>query len=1142
MVFISQLLKKSFFIIFILILNGWTFVYASTKTTITTGLWNNPSNWLPAGIPSSADNVIIQPNHVITIDNAAQANSITVNTNAELNISAGKAITIHGSLTVNGKLAMNGGDINFLSVADFNIGTNAIFSWEPFNNSQSGASLFLNSIEHFDANSTLIIKKWYDYATVPLGNVVTGNFGNLKLNTLSNNFLFEWNQNNQFETHKILGTLTIEQGWIVLDKSGSISNTTIGKINLATPNAYLDFHNGTHPGSFTLNTTSISNIGGTLNGIYNGNGNITLNVAENFDNLGNVVLIYNTGIFGVGNGNATMNVIGNYNQSFGDFRAIFNLTTLTAGISSLTFNNLNLTGGIMMGHYACHTSSGQCNFKVNGNLNINFSSATDKFRVAGLTSLSGTFNNTKSNLIVIGNLIVSGNTLAEFTSSGSIGAEAVSITGNTTISGGTNNFNMGSHQITFNNSGDLNVISGNVSLSKSPGNATITIGGNFYQSSGIISFKGNTGTADATIKGNFNLYNGSCFLRSNTNTASSNPVSITIQGNFNHSGGTINYDDNVLSTATNTIIIKGSQFNLDGNGLITHAGSGTLNVFGILNYNTNGAIAFRRNSTSHIIQQVKQIISSGCTLDVISGNFQIASHSTASFDYLKVMPGGVLKMNSQKIISNSLAANSGITIENDASLSLQHINGLYNGSENACISSTGNMNYFLAPTSIIEYNGTESQVVTGIGVGKAVTNNHKYGILKINFQGVQNVENVYLTTNNVAVRYSLILTKGEFKLNNYTLTIESGSPTAVSRMDGYIKSENTIANNQSIVKWMNLSAGEHVFPFGVSSREFIPFTFIPVTGIGGTVSIATRSTGSDNLPYPNGGTLSPVTDLKRNGIEISKSSIIDRWFDIVAIGFKANIIASYRGIENTLADSLVDATLSFQFWDQNKWSPSFGNGIGVRNGIGIVSANNVTSFSHWIISTPVTRTSTSDIINFFASLIENNVNLNWSVNSAVPVNNFIIEQSQDQINFSEVGKIDGNTTIGETIQYSFIDHAPSSGISYYRIKQVNADNKISYSDIKMINNSTSMQDFSIISIFPNPFIDHITISFVSSNQNPTELIISSANGKIIHQEQIPTVEGKNNFEYLEKKNLPKGIYVVTLRNGGTLVSKKLFKS
>ena len=288
-------------ITFLFLLNFTLISVAATYTSIGNGNWNNAAIWNPQGIPDVGDNVIISSGNTIVVSSSQITNNLTVNQGGTLTMQASRQLTILGDLTVNGFFTMNDGNISFPTPGNnFTIGPAGSFTWQPGNNTAADASLFINGVENFAPSSTLIIKKWFNYMAMPLGSVVTGNFGNLILNSKSGNVVYEWNQNNEFATHQILGTLTIEEGWITLDKSSSISNVTIGNIVLNTPNAYLIFHNGSHPSAVTINTSSIQNNGGTLWGIYNGNGNLNLNVAGNFTNSGNVKLIYNDGIPGVG--------------------------------------------------------------------------------------------------------------------------------------------------------------------------------------------------------------------------------------------------------------------------------------------------------------------------------------------------------------------------------------------------------------------------------------------------------------------------------------------------------------------------------------------------------------------------------------------------------------------------------------------------------------------------------------------------------------------------------------------------------------------------------------------------------------------------------------------------------------------------
>lgn len=1110
---------------------------AAVKSSVISGNWNNPSAWSPTGIPSPSDEVIISDGTIVELNDFADVLSVTVNTSGEFNLTAGKQIVIQQTLTVNGKMKMNGGNISFSTGAQFNMGAYSIFTWDPGINSPAGATLFTKGVENFDSTSTLIIKKWYDYSTVPIGKVVTGNFGNLTLNSLAGNVLLEWNQDNYFESHKIIGTLTIDQGWIVLDKSGQISNTSIGNINLLNGNSYLDFHNGSHSSTFVVNAGSITNMGGGLNGIYNGNGNVELNVSGNFTNYGNVVLIYNTGVFNVGNGDAKMTVLGNYTQNTGDFRGIFNLTTFNAGTVELTFNNITVTGGIMMGHYACHTSAETNNFIVNGNLNINFQNPSAKFRVTGLTSLSGTFNNVKSNIFVSGNFSISGNTSSEFTSSGSIGSETVNVIGNVVFSGGSNNFNMGSHQVSSIFNGDLVINGGNTSLSKTPGALVLTILKDLKMNAGLLSIKGNTGAATIKLEGNYIQTGGTLFLHSNTNFPSADLVSISVAANFSQTGGIINYEDNGSSASQNMIVVKGTEYTVGGNALITRAG----NAFGLLRFSSQGMLVYKRITSTHNIQQVKQVVDGGCTLEIANGNLQIASSMSPALDMLRVLNGSILKMGTSKIVSNIQYSHSGITVENGARMTTQNANGLYNGTDNACINATGNVNYFLSPNSIIEYNGIDNQEISGINTGLATTNNHKYGILEINFTGTPDIEKVSLNNPNVYVRTALVLTSGEVYLNNNPITIEDGNTTAVSRNTGYIKSDNGRADNNGFIRWMNMTTGEHIFPFAFNAADYLPFIFSPVSGMGETVSVATRATGIDNMPFPVNNL--HVNSITRNGKDIAVSSVIDRYFEVRAPGYKANTVVMYRGAENTTADSLNGTSFGIQSWDGHKWSNSFGLGIGVKQGIGTITVNNATLFNHWIISTITSQSYSNDFIDFTAKAEDNHVLLDWSTGTSTSINYFNIEKSNDDLLYVSLGQVLAQPNSGDATAYSYTDSSIVNGTFYYRISQVNNDGTVfvSHTERVEINLENDIKT-EILTLSPNPFSNYFELVYSSSSNVNHEILITNSLGSIISIEKLKSDAGINSYKFYQKQNLAPGIYVVTLRSGKNAQSRKLFKN
>ena len=74
--------------------------------------------------------------------------------------------------------------------------------------------------------------------------------------------------------------------------------------------------------------------------------------------------------------------------------------------------------------------------------------------------------------------------------------------------------------------------------------------------------------------------------------------------------------------------------------------------------------------------------------------------------------------------------------------------------------------------------------------------------------------------------------------------------------------------------------------------------------------------------------------------------------------------------------------------------------------------------------------------------------LNWTMGSELDGNRFIIERKgSSEDNFTQIGSINsyGNSSI--FTYYSFVDDKPFDGLNYYRLKMVDVDGKINYSNV-----------------------------------------------------------------------------------------------
>ncbi len=1105
---------------------------AALKTSTSSGEWNNASIWSPAGKPSINDDVIISENHLITLNSDEQIRNLTVSINANLICSANKLLNLSGDISVNGTVDMNGGDITLLkNGSDFKLGPESVFKWNPGNNSSTGVTLFTKGQEKFNESSTLIIQRWYDY-TVPLGEICSGNFGNLVINTPGgSNSIIEWNQKNEFETHLIKGTLTIDQGWLTLDKTGSISSTTIKNIVLSSLNSSFTAHNGNHPSSFTLKTGSITNNGGNFYGLNDGNGNINVVVSGNFTNSGNVKIINNSGVSNVSNGNVVLRVDGDFLQTNGDTRLIYNITTKNSGTFSATFKNLILSGGIFMGQGACHTGGRLNLLNVTQDFTINFNKSTDKFRGTGLTSIGETKNNAGLAINVGRNLSINGTTQAEFTSSASTGDELVSINGNMTIQGCTSNFNYGTIEASHNSElfvkGNFSILGGICCLSKNNGTLHSVISKNLNISDGELIVKENTGVSTLIINGAFNQNGGIFVFHSNQNTANNDIIKTQVNGNFNHTGGTINFDKNILG-AENVLSITGDSCRFSGNGIITCAGNSSSISRGKINFEKEGIINYQSEGSNHLIDRVIQSIDNKCELILKNQNIKIASFPTVSIFALRVTNGGKLTLKYSTITSNLLFNNSCIMIDSSAVISIINENGLFGKSGSAFNS---NINFSLHKESVVEYYGDKMQIITGISSIKN-QKDKKYGILRI---AMNNPKSSAFLDKEVYVRTRIELVSGKLNLNNHTLTIENGNKEAVNRIKGFIDCDLDPSSSKNIVNWKNISAGIHEFPFGRSSTNYLPIYFNLLSGEGNDICISTCRTDKNLVPYPLG------TGLKTSDLFITENKVVDRWWSVYAPGTKSDITFTYSQDENLILNKKKKTSLSVLVWTGSEWvnyTPAEKNKNKLNN---TISLRNVINGEQFVIVSP-DMTQKFELKFFEAKQSEKGVLLSWETINEASSTTYKVEKSTDGINFYEIGELENNFNSETFSAYNFSDDQLPEEIAYYRLKYIN-NNKLSYSEVKIVTTKDNYKvgSVKINSVSPNPFTSTLHINYKAIDQSAILTIIDTE-GRILMNVPLISSDQGNGTAQLNLESLKKGIYFLNIINNGKKDTVKIIKN
>lgn len=1062
---------------------------AATKTALT-GNWNAAAAWSPSGVPVAADSAIIPNGVTMTMNNNQSIKGVNILTGGTLNFTAAKTLTITSSITVAGTMNMTGG-ITLSAGKAFNISAGGTVVWNPNSNTLAAATLFTNGVENFASTSNLTMMKWYDY-NVALGSVVTGNFGNLTMNSISGGSLYEWKQANQFATHQVLGTLTVDQGVVTLDNTGVMSTTTFGNINLTSVNSWLYFHNGSHPGSFTINTTNLTIYDGTIYGAYNGNGNVTFNVSGNISLTGWawLFLINNAGTAGVGNGNSTLNCTGNFTlANTAEYYGIYNATTTTAGVNSTTIGgNLNYNAERFVLQYACHNGTGTSSLTVNGTSTINYPTTTSQFNLVGLSNISIQNNLSKLNWKNIGDVTISGNTSAVFCTSAGMGVETDSLMGNVTIGGGQGGLNWPgaaaqAHATTLYVGGSLSMSAGDIALSYFGNTLNTNIAGNLTISGGTMRMRRQSGNSTINLTGNYSQTGGSCVLIGNTTPATTGAPTFNVQGNYSISGGTFDMSQYPGLTASDgtSIINLYNNFTYSG-GTITET---SLTV-------GRGQINFTKTGT--------QNVTGGGTIS-----------NTIDFN---VMSGSTTNLGSAVLtgLGNFVLPNSGnVMVGSTGGISSIGLTGN--------VQVVGTRNYGTGST--YTYNGSAAQI-TGSGLPSTVAN-----LIINNSAGVT-------LSQNVSISNTLTLTSG--KLNTgllYEVRTTNNSPSSIS---GHSTSSYIVGNLRRDVT----GTGAYAFPVGTSAY-YEPIT-ITLNGTSGFTNILGNFINSYpievNLPLlginVNGTAITEVLDygywsLDPNGTLSSGSydiELTERGFSGTASNPQSycvlkrhDILSSWEsiGIHNNATQSIVSNAVT-----------------AVRSGL--------TTFSHYSAgrgggSLPI------ELLYFKAEKQSDVVDLSWATANEINNDFFTVERSTDGQNFAPVLTQPGAGTTTSTKYYSATDQQPPSGYLYYRLKQTDFDGHFTYSDVETIKDRNAAgPQFEIMSIGPNPFTESFKINWTMKESGNVTIMITNAGGQLVKEEDMIANDGYNTYEFIDDRNLTKGTYIITIIAGDEKQTKKIIKN
>lgn len=191
-------------------------------------------------------------------------------------------------------------------------------------------------------------------------------------------------------------------------------------------------------------------------------------------------------------------------------------------------------------------------------------------------------------------------------------------------------------------------------------------------------------------------------------------------------------------------------------------------------------------------------------------------------------------------------------------------------------------------------------------------------------------------------------------------------------------------------------------------------------------------------------------------------------------------------------------------------------GLMVNQQFYLVAPNSETPYTDGVL--PV------ELTNFTGKkLNDQQVNLNWSTASETNNDHFVIEKKiGEEGTYEEIGTVNGAGTTSVPTHYQYLDRSPMGQDNYYRLRQVNLNGGIAYSDEIKI--SFDLSSLPVVTAFPNPVTSSTTLRVNGSLEGTYAYQVNDLSGKMLKRGTIsPEDRGEVT---LDLTDLAEGIYIL----------------
>jgi hypothetical protein len=797
-----------------------------------------------------------------------------------------------------------------------------------------------------------------------------------------------------------------------------------------------------------------------------------------------------------------------------------------------------------------------------GNMSASYVTQLITINSGGSLKISGNLNLQGSNVQIVvngGTLEVVGTITLDNQPSITVQNNGVVKAGSITLSNSAKYVN---NSGTLTLTGSLTVPSGNTFTYPS----TLAIPGSLTLGNGIT-------LAASTVGGSIDLSGGSKLNLTTSATIAPSSISITGNSELNFSGGTLNYASALSIPSGSKVTMSSGNFNVQS---LTVAGTfsrtgGTLGLTSDLTVNSGSTFTYTPSLN-------------------IPGNVSINNGATATASNVG---GSITLTNSSKLLlttsPSATISPSGLSIGGGSELvysggTLNYNNPLTIGSNAKLTINSGNFK----PQSLTIDAGTVTVAGGSLAVTNALTLQNANATLNFNSSGVLSASSV--TLNGSGSNKNLNLTAGAMVVTN-GVDIQSGSAINTSTgttstassltvgdnpnatlnnsgsftVNGNVSTNGKINNNGNMHITGSLSgggSGNSIFTnngnLNVNSVSMISSSRFQVNP-GATTFVDTNFTvnATQNLVIGTNVNPPPYADMVIRGNLVSTNGgdvLVERNARVAIFGsMTGEGSGDTRLTINPGGEVYIDKSISFvgggdKIINNNTTTPNnyglYVDGTITNTGGGAQTTTNYGNktfmestnkpFFDWVAGLPSSPLPVVLAYFRFGAITSGHIPLQWATTLEKNFDHFEIERAGEALSFVKLAIVAGEGDEQKGGIYTFVDDAPAPGWNYYRLKQVDLDGTLVYSNV--IRTREAESSSSNVSLYPNPvrYQQVVTLSLQDRVTTPAMLTFIDGAGRVLLT--MPVDESVTAIPL--PANLTAGVYAVRLASAS---GQKLFR-